>query len=879
MVRAPAPSVVARRELFDLFSADRGWGVALLSAPPGSGKTVLLRSWIEDAALGSSVAWVSVEREEHDPQRFWLSVIRELRATTGAGGLVEKLEPSPTFDGGALVERVVSELSSLEAGIVLVIDDVHELRSPDALRQLEAFLDRRPPLLRVVIASRRDPGLGLHRLRVAGELIEIRGADLRFTLEETRELLAAAGVELSDESLAQLHERTEGWAAGLRLAALALAGHPHPERFVAEFTGSERTVADYLFAEVLERQPEQARWLLLRTSILERVNGPLADLLTGTTGSLRVLQELERSNAFVVSLDASRSWFRYHRLFADLLRLELERTEPDAPPDLHLAAAGWYEAHGDAVEAIRHAQAAEDWTFAARLVADHSPSIALDGRAATLEALLAGFPPGSVSADPELAVAFARGEIFGGEIGDADEYIALAERNAPRVREERRRHFEVSLRLARLMLARRRGDFVSALEEARPLLAAQESAPGEAAVDKDVRTAAFLQLGIVELWSAEFAEAEQHLEQGLELARAGRRPYLEAQCLSYLAVTAGRRSLAHARERALEAIGIAGAHGWDADRVVGAALVALGNVDVWQGRFRDAEQWLGRAESAVHAAMEPGTGLMLHVARGRLNAALGRYADAAAAYGAAVRLEELVVGPQLMTVPSRRLLAQTQMQMGDPDGARATLAELRDEEGRGSDMALAALAYADLAEGHEQEAVDALAPVVDGSLPSNPMLLVEVFLLDAIARERLGERRTAEADIERALELAEPNGLIWPFVVTPVRDLLERHPRHGTAHGALLKDILSVISGSPPPSPAGEPAALREDLTDSELRVLRYLPSNLSAPEIGSELYLSVHTVKTHIRHIYAKLGVHGRAEAVERARELGLLASSSPLR
>jgi len=232
-----------------------------------------------------------------------------------------------------------------------------------------------------------------------------------------------------------------------------------------------------------------------------------------------------------------------------------------------------------------------------------------------------------------------------------------------------------------------------------------------------------------------------------------------------------------------------------------------------------------------------------------------------------------------MTVPTRRLLAQTQMQMGDTDAARATLAELREGEGRGSDMALTALAYAELAEGNEQEAVDALAPVLDGSLPSSPMLLVEAFLLDAIARERLGERRTAEADIERALELAEPNGLIWPFVVMPARELLERHPRHSTAHGALLKDILNVIGGSSPLTPAGEPTALDEELTDSELRVLRYLPSNLSAPEIGSELYLSVHTVKTHMRHIYAKLGVHRRAEAVERARELGLLASSSPLR
>jgi len=878
MVRVNAPSVVVRRELFGFLSADEGSGVTLLSAPPGSGKTVLLRSWVEDAGLEGNVAWVSVERAEQDPQRFWLSVIGRLREAAGAE-IVENLEPSPTFDGDALVDRLISELGALEDVVVLVIDDVHELRSPEVLRQLEALLDRRPSLLRVVIAGRRDPRLGLHRLRIAGQLAEIRGADLRFTLEETRELLAATGVVLSDASVARLQDRTEGWAAGLRLAAIALSGHPDPERFVAEFTGSERTVADYLFAEVLERQPAEARRLLLRTSILERVNGPLADLLTDAAGSLRLLQELEQANAFVVALDASRSWFRYHRLFADLLRLELERTEADMIPQLHRAAAAWYEENRDVVEAVRHAQAAEDWGYAARLVADHSASFALDGRAATLEALLAGFPPNAVSAEPELAVVLARGEVFGGSLADATAYITLAERNAGRVSDERSRGFELSLRLARLMIARRRGDFTSALDEAQPLLAAQESKAGEAAPGKDIRTAAFLQLGIVELWSARFAEAERHLQLGLELARAGGRPYLEAQCLSYLAVTAGRDSMAEAREHAVQAIGIAEQHGWDADRVAGAALVVLGNVDVWQGRFRDAEQWLERARGAVRADLEPGTGLMLQLAQGRLNSANGHYEEAAASYRAAVRLEELVVGPQLMTAPTRRLLAQTQMQLGDLEAARQTLAELSDDEEDGSDIAHAALAHADLAEGDERAAIEALAPVLDGSLPSNPMLLVEAFLVDAIARERLGERRSAESAVERALELAEPNGLIWPFVVTPVRDLLERHPRHGTAHGALLKDILSVISGSPPPSPAGEPAALREDLTDSELRVLRYLPSNLSAPEIGSELYLSVHTVKTHIRHIYAKLGVHRRAEAVERARELGLLASSSPLR
>jgi len=874
MVGAPGPSVVVRPELFGLLSADGGRGVTLLSAPAGSGKTVLLRSWIDNAGLRDRVAWVSVERDERDAQRFWLSVIAELRVPLG--DFVERIEPTPTFDGDALVERLIEELSPLEAPVLLVIDDLHELRSPDALAQLELLLARRPALLRVVLASRRDPRLGLHRLRVAGELTEIRSADLRFTPEQTRELLGGAGIVLSDESLARLHERTEGWAAGLRLAALALVGNPDPERFVAEFTGSERTVADYLFSEVLERQPEEARLLLLHTSILERVNTPLADLLTGAAGSRRILQELEEQNAFVVAVDASRSWFRYHRLFGDLLRLELERAEPEAVPELHRNAAAWFEAHGEIVAAVRHVQAAEDWSSASRLLADHSPSLALDGRAATLEALVTAFPPGLVSADPELALIVARGEVFGGSLGDAETYIALADREASKLPNERRPRFEVSLGLTRLMMARRRGDFAAALDEARPLLAAE--AAGDVGLDNDIRAGALLQLGVVELWSTRFQDAERHLEQGLEVARAGGRPYLEVQCLAHLAVAAGRRSLAQARERALQALAIAQEHGWDADNVAGAALVALGTIDVWQGRFGDAEQWLERAEAAVQPRLDPGTGLLLHLTQGRLLAARGRLEEAAAAFRAAERLHALVVGAQLASAPARRLLAQTQTQLGDTAAARATLAELRDE-GRDSDMARTARAYADIADGDPQAAVEELAPVLAGSVASSPLLLVEAFLIDAVAQDTLGDTGVAESDVERALELAEPDGLIWPFVVTPVRDLLERHPRHRTAHGTLLKDILGLIAGSPPRSRAREIAPLDEELSESELRVLRYLPSNLSAPDIGRELYLSVYTVKTHIRHIYAKFGVHSRADAVERARELGLLAPYSPRR
>ncbi len=871
------PFVVARRELFGLLSDDGSRGVTLLSAPAGSGKTVLLRSWIEDAGLGDRVAWVSVERGEQDAQRFWLSVIGEVRAAIGADAFVEKRGPAPVFEGEAVVGRLAAELGSLERPVVLVLDDLHELHAADALRQLELLIARRPPLLRVVLASRHDPRLGLHRLRLAGELREIRSADLRFTLEETQELLAAAGVALPGESLARLHERTEGWAAGLRLAALALAGHPDPERFVAEFTGSERTVADYLFAEVLERQPEEARRLLRRTSILERVNGSLADLLTGAAGSVRILQELEEHNAFVISLDASRSWFRYHRLFADLLRLELERAEPDAVRELHRAAAGCHAQHGEVVDAVRHAQAAGDWASAARLLADHSFSLWLDGLGATTYALLTGFPPGVIRADPELARVFAGGAVWRGSLGDAETYIALAERNAGKVPDERRPRFEARLGLSRLQLARRRGDFRSPLTEAQ-LLAVEAPAAGEAGPGDDVRAAALMHLGIVELWSTRFEEAERHLEQGLALARLGERPYLEVQCLAHLAVAAGRRSLAQARARALEAIAIAEAHGWGADRVAGAALVALGTVDVWQGRFDDAEGWLERAGHVVRPELEPATGQLLHLTRGRLYAARGRPEEAAAAFRAAAQIEALVVAPQLMTAPACRLLAQTQLQLGDGAAAQATLAGLPEEQ-RDSGVARTALAYAHLADGDVQAAVDTITPVREGSAQSLPLLLVEAFLLDAAARDLLGDAQAAESDVERALELAEPDGLIWPFVVTPARGLLERHPRHRTAHSGLLKDILDVLAGSLPSASASESAALREDLSQSELRVLRYLPSNLSALEIGHELYLSFHTVKTHMRNIYGKLGVHRRTEAVERARELGLLAPSSRLR
>jgi LuxR family maltose regulon positive regulatory protein len=343
----------------------------------------------------------------------------------------------------AVVERLLADLQALERPVLLVIDDLHELDATDGRGCLELLVERVPAQMRVVLGTRVEPRLGLHRLRLAGALTEIRGPDLRFSVQETRELLEEAGITLSQSALALLHDRTEGWAAGLRLAAISLAGHPDPERFVSEFCGGDRTVSDYLLAEVLDRHSPEARDLLLRTSVLERVSGPLADVLTGGSGSERMLQCLEDHNAFVTALDAGRSWFRYHHLFADLLERELRRTDPAIIRPLHRAAARWYEQHECVVEAIRHAQAAHDWPDASRMLADHFLDLTLDGRAATTRVLLAAFPTDVQAADAELAVAFTGAAIMDGVVEEADVYLRHAEALASGVPDGRRRRFDL----------------------------------------------------------------------------------------------------------------------------------------------------------------------------------------------------------------------------------------------------------------------------------------------------------------------------------------------------------------------------------------------------------------------------------------------------
>ncbi len=875
-VTARAAGVVARRALYARLSTGGPAGVTLVSAPAGSGKTVLLRSWIDDAGLRNRTAWVQVDRRERNAQRFWLSVVEQLRAAVGSDGPIRESVPAPEFDGDGLVRRLIADLEALDEPVVLVIDDLHELISPDAQAQLELLLARRPRLLHVVIATRHDPSLGLHRLRLAGELTEVRAADLRFSAEEAHELLVGSGVELSSEAAARLLARTEGWAAGLRLATMSLSGHPDPERFVAAFAGSERTVADYLLAEVLERLPDEARQLLLRTSILKRVCGSLADRLAGTSSSERILLELEDANAFVVALDPERTWFRYHPLFADLLLLELRRSAPDSVTGLHATAAGWFAEHGLVVDAIEHAQAAADWQLAADLIGQHGFRIALGGSFARMTALLEPFPPDALG-NPELAAFLAYGEVQRHSLDTAASYIAVAERRASEVPEERRRDFTAMLATARLTLARWRGDYDAALSDVRPMLEPVEAASvSEVAAANDVRAVALLNLGTVELWAGAGDNAQRHLEEALELARRNGRLYVEAGCLAHLAAAVGRHSLAAERELATLALEKLERFGWQTEPIAPMVLAEMGEIDVWQGRFDDADRWLDRAERALKPKAEPAKAMTVRYLRGIQHLGQGRLAEALAAFGEVERLDSLMVTPDPLATQARGLQVQALVRRGDVPAARAALARAPDASGEYAETRMA-LAAIHLAERDPRAAIEALAPVLAGAAPIiRDFSIVHALLLDALARDAIGESRTAEDDVERALDVAEPDGLVLPFLITPAPGLLERHPRHRTAHAALLANILGVLGGSPAQARSGRPPELLEALTDSELRVLRYLPSNLSAPEIAAEIFLSTSTVKTHMRHIYEKLGAHRRSEAVDRARELGLVGPSA---
>ena len=478
----PRPGFLARPRLLERLTEATARGLTLVCAPAGFGKTSLLGDWARRSR--QPVAWLSLDGGDSDPARFWRYVAAALDTVRpGVGRRVDTLLQGPQPPLEAVLTVLVNELVEGHEAVVLVLDDYHLVEAPSVHDSLAVLLERLPPQLRLVLASRADPPLPLARLRARGQLTELREADLRFTREEAAELLrTAVGAELPEAAVAVLGDRTEGWVAGLQLAALSLQGHADVGAFVAGFSGSHRFVLDYLTAEVLDRQPDPLRAFLLETSILERLSGPLCAAVTGRDDSQELLEQAERANLFLHPLDEVRGWWRYHRLFADLLCVRLQQERPGRVEELHRAAAAWHEAHGLADEAIGHALAAGDAPWAARLIERQLDACFLRWEGVTLRRWLAALPTELVSSRPRLSLAQARLALISGDLEAIEGPLEAAERRVADAADEpyepsvgraasMMANLPAAIALQRAGLAHLRGDAEETMASARRALA------------------------------------------------------------------------------------------------------------------------------------------------------------------------------------------------------------------------------------------------------------------------------------------------------------------------------------------------------------------------------------------------------------------------
>jgi LuxR family transcriptional regulator, maltose regulon positive regulatory protein len=896
----PRPDRLARSQLLQRLNEGmvRQLTLTLVCTPAGFGKTTLLADWATSTSW--AVAWLSLDPDDNDPARFWRYVVAALdRAGAGIGEQLRPLLTAPTpLSGQGVATALISRLQAQSDEVALVLDDYHTIEEPAVHDGLAFLLRHLPPQLHLVISSRSDPPLPLARLRASGQLAELRAADLRFTGKEVATFLGEVWrLELSSGAVAALETRTEGWAAGLQLAALSLQGRSDPAAFLDAFTGSHRYVMDYLSEEVLERQPDRVRTFLLQTSVLERLSGPLGDAVTGGSDGQGMLEELERANLFLLPLDEERRWYRFHHLFADLLRARVVQLHSDLVPELHRRAATWYEQHGLTDEAIRHALACGDPPWATRLVKEHLGETIRRGEIANLQRRLSLLSNAAVRSRPGLCLAQGFIEIHHGHMQSAERLLQHAERNLDREGGQQTLDLPTgggmvaeapaAIALLRAELAGARGDaqgmarFATAAlahimdDEhgprffARLLVAGADWMSGRLADAEaalvvmlaEARTTpvshpammSLLPLGQVQQAQGKLGAALRTYREGLRLATmSGRSSAYHAgeAHLGIAQVLYARNQLDDALRHVTEAI--------DLGRQVEFQLLALGLTAL--SRIRQA---LGDPEAALNAIEEacqllPATELanmfglarLAQAERARLLLVLGRVEGAerwAEERGLTEQDEASYPRERDQLVLARLLLAQSQ-----PDRALGLL-----------------------------ERLDALAEAQDrtGSL-------IEIRALRSLALQAAGEHQEALSLLAEALTLAQPEGHVrvfadeGPSMAALLRSLVGARQRGrgaaGAGSGVATEHLRRVVQAFGPvgdPADKTAPAAgLIEPLTDRELEVLRLLAAGRRNRDIAAELVVTLETVKKHVSHIFDKLGAANRVQAVTHARRLGLI-------
>jgi LuxR family maltose regulon positive regulatory protein len=899
-VPRPRRGLVSRPRLSERLDRGTASKLMLVSAPAGFGKTTLLTEWLAAGPAAPAdkrlAAWLSLDRSDNDPASFWAYVIAALRTVASGIGenalaLLRAPQPPPVE---AVLTVLLNDLGAISGDIVLVLDDYHVIDVREVQDGMAFLLDHLPPGLHVVIASRADPALPLARLRARGELAEIRAAELRFTPDEAAAYLnEMMGLQLTARDVTALEARTEGWIAALQLAALSMQGRDDVAGFIAGFAGDDRYVVDYLAEEVLQRQPDRVQAFLLQTSILGRLSGPLCDAVTGQGGGKAMLEALDRGNLFLVPLDDRRRWYRYHHLFADVLQARLLDEQPGQVPELHRRASAWYEQNGEQSLAIGHALAAEDFGRAADLVELAIPAIRPTRQEAMVRRWLEELPDEVVRVRPVLSVAFAGVLLNTDEIEGVEERLQDAERwlePATGDGEESRdpspemvvADEEEYRRLPALIEVYRAGHALAQGDASGTVSHAQRALDHSLEDDHLCRASAAGMLGLVHWGSGDLEAGHRAYSACVDgLRRAGFVADILGCSIALADIRSTQGRLGEALRTFEQALQLAGEQGGSALRGTADMYVGMSEIARERNDLHAATQLLLRSQELGEQTGLPQNPYRWRVAMARIREAEGDLRGALDLLNEAKHLYVSDFFPEVRPIPALKARVWIrQGRFGEALGwAREQGLSVDDDLSYLREFEHITLARLLLAR-HEDERPERSAHEATGLLQRLLLAaeeggrtgrVIEILVLLALAHQAQGDRPAALASLERAVTLAEPEGYVRIFADEgpPLVPLLRAVAKRGTRQN-YARRLLAAVGRTETGSPTS--LALIDPLSERELDVLRLLGTELDGPAIARELTVSLNTMRTHTKNIYAKLAVTNRRAAVRRAAELELL-------
>ena len=870
-ITAPTPPdwTVPRPRITRLIAEGVRWcPLTVITGPPGAGKTMALGLWA--AAEPGPVAWVSLDGYDNRPGAFWSHVIAAVRRSGAAipGTLLSGA--SVRRADHAFLLRLAAALAAQDPPVMLVLDDCHLLAEPKILDGLNFLLRNTGSGLRLLVASRMDPLLPLHRYRLTGELAEIRTRDLAFTAAEAGLLMARHGQTLSADTLENLTRRTEGWAAGLRLAAISMRAHPRPDRFVNELIAEDSALTSYLVQEVLSTQPADVRDVLLSTSILDHVSAEAAAELTDSEQAAGILQSLAHANAFIEPIGGG--WYRYHALFAEVLRLKLRRDHPDRIGQLHRRAARWYQRNGRLSDAVRHATQAGDWPLAAAMVIDElAISMVSQPRDnCSVAGNFANMPRHQAWSEPEPYLISAAAMLSAGQPASSLTALDAADGVLQDLPAGQKAECQLAAALIRFGASRRTGDLVAAVAAASRAETLTSRIPAEKIIQHpEIQAQVLAARGATELWSGHLDEAARILDSGIAAATSSDAQHERADCLAHLALAEALRGrLCRATKLASQATA-ANTRPPSGSRPDPAALVAVAWVHLQRNELRKAGSRLKQANAALAVSPDKPLSAVACLVAAFASLAEGR---AATAVQFLARARSGWPAPAWIDQKLSMIESRAQVAAGDIEAALAAAKRA------GYDNSLEAaitLAHAWLAAGDRNNARHALAPVLAVLRRAPEQVRLQAWLVDAQLSYSTGDHTRGQRALAAALRLAAREQLRLPFIMQRgwIGPVLQHDPELAQSYQGLLAPARRHEQlPAPPGTPAKDALLVVEPLTGREREVLRHFPSLLSTAEIASEMQISIYTVKTHIKHIYRKLATSRRGEAVRRARQLELI-------